>query len=88
MGAIEGVLRAGVSDLAPAHRRGAAFGSFHLVFGLAWFAGSALMGFLYDRSIVALVALAIVLHLASAPILWAVRSGASMSEDVPAARDR
>lgn len=45
MGVIEGVLRAGVSDLAPAHRRGAAFGLFHLVFGLPWFAGSVLMGF-------------------------------------------
>jgi len=73
MGAIEGVLRAGVSDLVPAHRRGAAFGSFHLVFGLAWFAGSALMGFLYDRSIVALVVLAVVFHMMSASVLWVVR---------------
>lgn len=73
MGAVEGVLRAGVSDLVPAHRRGAAFGLFHLVFGLAWFAGSALMGFLYDVSIPALVVVAVALHLMSVPALWGVR---------------
>jgi len=78
MGAIEGVLRAGVADLVPAHRRGAAFGSFHLAFGLAWFAGSALMGFLYDISIVALVVLAVALHLVSAPVLWVVRPPAEV----------
>jgi MFS family permease len=70
MGAIEGVLRAGVSDLAPAHRRGAAFGLFHLVFGVAWFAGSTLMGFLYHVSIPALVLVAVTLHLISVPVLW------------------
>lgn len=79
MGAIEGVLRAGVSDLVPAHRRGAAFGLFHLVFGLAWFAGSALMGYLYDISIPALVAFAVAAHLMAVPVLWAVRLGGSTS---------
>jgi len=49
------------------------------VFGLAWFAGSALMGFLYDRSIVALVVLAVACHLVSAPVLWAVRPRADVS---------
>jgi predicted MFS family arabinose efflux permease len=88
MGAIEGVLRAGVSDLVPAHRRGAAFGSFHLVFGLAWFAGSALMGFLYDMSILALVVLAVAFHLVAAPVLWVVRPGADVSGEGPVARDR
>lgn len=73
MGAMEGVLRAGVSDLVPAHRRGAAFGLFHLVFGLAWFAGSALMGFLYDVSIPALVVVAVALHMMSVLALWGVR---------------
>ncbi len=83
MGATEGVLRAGVSDLVPAHRRGAAFGLFHLVFGLAWFAGSSLMGFLYEVAIPALVVVAVALHAFSVPVLWAA---ANAPQATPASR--
>lgn len=47
MGAQESVLRAAVGELTPAERRAGAYGIFHAVFGLSWFAGSAFMGVLY-----------------------------------------
>ncbi len=55
MGAQESILKAAVADLIPVNRRGTAFGLFNTVFGLFWFAGSAVMGFLYDRSVNALI---------------------------------
>lgn len=51
MGIHESTMRAAVTDLVPAHRRGAGFGTFTAVYGLAWLAGSVLIGFLYDRDI-------------------------------------
>lgn len=69
MGAQESVLRASVSRLSPAERRGTAFGIFHAIFGTAWFLGSALMGLLYDRSLMALAVAAVVLEAASLLVL-------------------
>jgi len=40
---------------------------------LAWFLGSALMGLLYDRSLVALVAFSVAAQLASLPLLYIVK---------------
>jgi len=37
-------------------------------FGIAWFAGSAIMGFLYDRSISALVIFSVVVQLTAIPV--------------------
>ena len=39
------------------------------LFGIAWFAGSAVMGFVYERSTFALVILSVVLQLAALPFL-------------------
>jgi len=38
-------------------------------YGIAWFLGSALMGLLYDKSILALVLFSVTLQLAAIPIL-------------------
>jgi hypothetical protein len=43
----------------PAHRRAAAYGLFTTMFGVAWFLGSALQGWLYGISISALMAVAV-----------------------------
>lgn len=51
LGMQETVLKAAVADLVPAARRGTAFGLYNALFGVAWFAGSAIMGFLYDLSL-------------------------------------
>ncbi|SEL51210.1 MFS transporter [Streptacidiphilus jiangxiensis] len=55
MGIHESTLRAAVADLVPAHRRGTGYGVFTAVYGLAWLAGSTLIGALYSHSITAVV---------------------------------
>lgn len=72
MGAQESIFKATVASMAPADRRGTAFGIFNLSFGLFWFAGSAGMGFLYDRSIPALVVFSVAIQLLSIPFLLAM----------------
>jgi len=47
-------------------------GLFNLAYGVAWFAGSALMGLLYDVSLVALVAVSVALQVAAIPLLLRV----------------
>jgi MFS family permease len=55
MGAQESILRAMIATLVPPERRGMAYGLFNAGFGLAWFLGSALLGYLYDVSLLGLV---------------------------------
>lgn len=49
MGVHESTMRAAVTDLVPAHRRGAGYGNFTAIYGLAWLAGSGLIGLLYEH---------------------------------------
>ncbi len=51
MGVHESTMRAAVADLVPRERRGVGYGTFTAVYGLAWMAGAALIGVLYDVSI-------------------------------------
>ena len=51
MGVHESTMRAAVADLVPADRRGVGYGTFTAVYGLAWLAGSALIGVFYDISV-------------------------------------
>lgn len=81
MGAQESVMRAAIGSMAPVRRRGTAFGLFHMVFGVAWFAGSAFLGILYDYSIPALAATSLVLQLAGIPILILFKRFSSKDED-------
>jgi MFS family permease len=50
LGVHESTMRAAVADLVPPHRRGAGYGTFTAVYGLAWLAGAATIGALYDVS--------------------------------------
>jgi MFS family permease len=72
MGAQESVMRAVVGSMAPRHRRGTAFGLYHTIFGIAWFIGSALLGIIYDHSVVGVAVLSLVLQLLSVPVLLVV----------------
>jgi len=73
-GAQESVMRATVSQLAPQHRRATAFGIFNAVYGVAWFAGSVLLGVLYDLSIVTVAMVSMALQALAVPVLlWLVR---------------
>jgi MFS-type transporter involved in bile tolerance (Atg22 family) len=67
MGAQESILRATIATRVPAERRGSAYGLFNAAYGIAWFLGSALMGYLYDLSLSALIAFSVVVQLASIP---------------------
>jgi MFS family permease len=73
MGAQESILRAVVARLVPRERRATGFGLFNSGFGLAWFAGSALMGLLYEVSLPALMAFSILGQLAALPLLQRVK---------------
>jgi MFS family permease len=67
MGAQESIMKASVANLAPADRRGTAFGLFHTSFGIFWLLGSALMGLLYDQALLYLVAFSVLVQLAAIP---------------------
>lgn len=69
MGAQESVMRAAVAGMVPVNKRGTAYGTFNLGYGVFWFLGSTLMGILYDNSILFLIAFSVVMQLASIPLL-------------------
>ncbi|MBM4140781.1 MAG: MFS transporter [Nitrospira sp.] len=73
MGAQESIFKAVVASMSPVERRGTAFGIFNMNFGIFWFVGSALMGFLYDVSISALVIFSILVQLLAVPFLIVVK---------------
>jgi MFS family permease len=66
LGAQDASLRGGIAQVVSMNKRGGAFGAFNGVYGVAWFAGSAVMGLLYDHSLFALVAFGIAAQLAAA----------------------
>jgi len=55
-------------------KRATAFGIYDTVFGVAWFAGSAFMGFLVDRSILTLVMFSVIAQLAAIPFFAGARA--------------
>ena len=81
MGAQESVIRAVVANFAPRDLRGTAYGIFNAGFGLVWFAGSALMGVLYDRSLITLAVFSVATQLASLPLLYSVQKRLSQLND-------
>lgn len=75
MGMQESIMKAAVAALSPVERRATAFGTFNLSFGLFWFAGSALMGWLYGVSLMGLVVFSIAVQLLAVGLLaWVVRA--------------
>ena len=58
--------------MVPRDRRATGFGLFNCGFGLFWLLGSALMGFLYDFSLGALVAFSVTAQLLAIPFFLAV----------------
>lgn len=73
LGAQESILRAAVAGMVAPERRGSAYGIFNTGFGVVWFAGSALMGYLYDVSLPALISFSMLTQLAAIPFFWRVR---------------
>ncbi len=65
LGMENSVLTAGVAHVVPEQSRARAYGIFSATFGIAWFAGSALLGALYDVSFTALAIVSIGAELAA-----------------------
>jgi MFS family permease len=70
MGAQESIVSAMLASILPAGKRASGFGMFYAIFGVAWFLGSALMGWLYDVSVVWLIVFSVVMQLAAIPFFW------------------
>jgi MFS family permease len=70
LGVHESVMSAAVARMFSQERRSTAYGIFMAIFGAAWFIGSAVQGALYDVSIPALVAVAIVAQAAGVIPIW------------------
>jgi len=70
MGVQDSALKAILSGVVAPEKRSTAFGVFDTAFGIAWFAGSAVMGLLYGKSILALVLFSLVLQFAALPVLF------------------
>ena len=63
---------AAVSTMVPPQRRASAYGIFNAAYGISWFLGSAVIGFLYDHSLPALIAFSVVAELAAIPFFLVV----------------
>jgi MFS family permease len=72
MGAQDSVLKAALGLFVPPERRATGYGTYDMLRGVAWFLGSLLLGFLYDRSIIAVVVVSLALQGLAAPVLLLV----------------
>jgi MFS family permease len=70
MGAQNSLLKAMLSGVIPPSKRSTGFGLFYTFFGVAWFIGSALMGFLYDKSLVTLIVFSVACQLMALPVIF------------------
>ena len=68
MGAQESIIRAFVAQLISKEKRATAYGLLHIWFGVFWFLGSALMGYLYDVSLPLLIIFSVVAQLIAIPL--------------------
>jgi predicted MFS family arabinose efflux permease len=72
IGAQSSLLKALLTGVLSVAKRSTGFGLFYTGFGIAWFLGSAAMGFLYDKSILTVVIFSVVFQLLALPVfLWA-----------------
>lgn len=69
MGAQDSIFKATIAKLIPKEERGRAYGLFFALFGLAWWIGSTTMGWLYERSMTALVVFSVATQIAAVPVL-------------------
>lgn len=72
MGAQESIIKAALAEMVPKDRRATGYGIFNTGFGLFWLLGSALMGFLYDISLGALIAFSVLAQLAAIPLFFRI----------------
>ncbi len=68
MGCQTTIMSAIVAEVIAGNKRGLAYGILNVAFGLSWFIGSALMGYLYDTSLSSLILVSVGVQLAGAPL--------------------
>ena len=73
IGAQDATLRSGIARVVSMNKRGSAFGAFNGIYGVMWFVGSSIMGFLYDRSLIAVVIFGVTMQLAAAASFFWLR---------------
>lgn len=71
MGAQNSLMRALIANIVPADKRGSAYGMFNMLYGIAWFMGSFIMGILYDISVIYLILFSVIVQLCAIPFLIA-----------------
>jgi MFS family permease len=81
MGLHDSTMRAAVADLVPAHRRGAGFGTFTAVYGLAWLVGSVVIGWLYERGVGEAITFVVVVQAVALVLLVPVLRPARLTAD-------
>ncbi len=73
MGAQNSLLKVLLSEVLSVAKRSTGFGLFYTGYGIAWFLGSAAMGFSYDKSILAVVIFSVVLQVLALPVFFLAR---------------
>ena len=72
-GAHDSLFRAVVAQRIQRDKRATVMGVFNAIYGVAWFAGSVLLGVLYDWNPLYAVVAALALQFAACPLLWSLR---------------
>ncbi|PYJ63855.1 MAG: MFS transporter [Verrucomicrobia bacterium] len=70
MSAQGSLFQAMLTGVIPPQKRSTAFGLFDTGYGIAWFVGSAVMGLLYDRSVLAVALFSVILQLTALPVFF------------------
>lgn len=79
MGGQETVLRAALADLTSIEKRGTAYGIFNTLYGGAWFAGSVVLGFLYEMDLRILIVYSVLMQTAALGVFLWLRKEAKTS---------
>lgn len=67
LGSQDSLIKAELSKIISSKKRGTGFGVFDTNFGIGWFVGSAIMGWLYDHSILSLIIFSMVTQISAIP---------------------
>ncbi len=73
MGVHESIIPAAVATMVPQPRRPSAYGMFTAAYGISWFAGSVVIGRLYQVSITALISFSVITQLMAIPFFLRAR---------------
>lgn len=81
MGAQETILRAALADLTSINKRGTAYGIFNTLYGGAWFAGSLVLGWLYELNLLVLIGYSVLMQVTAIGVFVWLWKSVSSSDD-------